>query len=905
MGKKIKKSKRAKGPVGAKAQDLDALFKQAIQCHQAGQLEQAIKMYKTVLTAVPDNASVCNLYGLALHSSGKLENALSLLIKATRLAPQSAKYHYDVGVILQQEGKELKSISYYRAALELDPQNVAAWENLGVALFDCGQNEEAIVTFENALKINPSSLLALTNLATLMRWQGEQQQTLKLLSSALEVDPVYIPAKMKQAEVFLSLGDYRQGWEEYSWRLTGAGRPGQDLVRYVPKPKWDGHSLDGKKLLLYTEQGIGDEVMFASCLPQLLEQKINFHFLCDPRMVTSFKRSFPELSVSANVSGEWGSVAESIDCDYRLPIGDLPKIFRPREESFSDSKSYLKADPVLLKHWQERLRELGDNLKVGISWRGGRQKYTQKARSADLEELSSLLKLPDLSFVNLQYGDCRKEISSLPKDLRAKITTFADIDPLVDLDSFFALITNLDLVITVDNSTVHFAGALGTPTWLLLPALADWRWPVEGTGSRWYPSVRLFRRTFGDSGSWRDLVYSLLPEVGSLLPKTIEMLDTEPAVSLKEMEHASVATTTTKKALFLNDTSYWYHWGCTCTSLAIRQELQERGWQVKGVPIDFLRTLPLPPASVDAWTGGYISSFKASYHALWNDMEQADVIVVNGEGSLHGGEALPLNLLFLMHVAKSKLGKPVHVINHSCYPDDSPEPTGSHLETLFQQVYSGLDTVAVREPVSTSLLEKLGLSVTQSFDCLPLFVDRYRAELSQKKCRKLMVAGSVAYSRKMLEAIALLAQEIDADKCSFLFGANAYPAADDVAVVPLLKNLLQEKFELIHAQSEMQWLLAIASSELFVSGRFHHTIAAACLETPFIVLESNTPKISGLMSLLELGTHINSQDVDFEQSLILLAKELLQAPEKGVLTTCTLARIQKLAQSNFVNLVSL
>ncbi|RME33698.1 MAG: polysaccharide pyruvyl transferase family protein, partial [Deltaproteobacteria bacterium] len=283
-------------------------------------------------------------------------------------------------------------------------------------------------------------------------------------------------------------------------------------------------------------------------------------------------------------------------------------------------------------------------------------------------------------------------------------------------------------------------------------------------------------------------------------------------------------------------------------------------------------------------------------------IEQADAVVVNGEGSLHGGSDLARTLLFLMHSAKTELGRPVHVINHSCYPDDSPQPTGSELESLYRQVYAELDTVAVREPVSASLMEDLGLQIVRSFDCLPLYVDLYRNDIVRDEPRELVLAGSVAWKGEMLKALCALVEQLGIERCFFLYGAAAHPAADDHLAATQLKQALGDRFELIHATSESQWLATIASAKLFVSGRFHHSIAAAFLGTPFIVMESNTPKIQGLMSMLGLDVHVDSSRENAAERLIDLAARLRQHPESALLTDETRRQLLQRAQKNFDHL---
>ena len=581
----------------------------------------------------------------------------------------------------------------------------------------------------------------------------------------------------------------------------------------------------------------------------------------------------------------------------RVPIGDLPRHYRHAAADFHDGEGYLEADPELMKVWARRLAELGGVIKVGISWRGGRQKSTQQARSIPLKAFTPVLSLPNAVFINLQYGDCRKDLLELPKQLRSKMISFEEVDPLTDLEPFFALIANLDLVISVDNSTVHFSGALGVPTWLLLPALADWRWPVEGEDSRWYSSVQLFRQRHEELGGWGAVIDCVTQQLAEKQPVPAKLPSRRSR--LVATEEKQMAEPLSGRALLINDTSFWYHWGCSCTSLAIRDNLREKGFSIAGVPIGDLQGTEPIPVDFDQWNEELIAHFLKTKKELCEKVEAADVLIINGEGSLHGFSPLSASLLCLMYVAKHRFGKPVHVINHSCYPDDKAEPTGSIIEELYMSVYKTLDRVVVREPVSGNLLERLGLDVVRSFDSLPLFVDKYRDQIEHKASGGIIFSGSVAFSNEMLQSFCRVVTAVAGGQCSYLFGANSFPAKDDIFVIQQLQKLLPNGVKLLHARSEVEWLSIISSADLLVSGRFHHSIAAACLGTPFVVMDSNTPKISGLMQQLELQTYVNTKEAGFGDKLVSLADDLIRCPDKGLLTSENQKKINALAKKNF------
>ena len=312
MSKKKTKKKQKLGTLKKEKVNISESLSAAIEYHKQGQIPFAIEIYRKILAVDKNNHVTLNLLGLGLNGLGIVEKSISCLSKAVSISPQNAKYHYDLGVVLQFSGQDEKAIRHYQLSLNLSPGNAAAWENLGVCFFDCCRNSDAVAAFERALNINPISILALTNLATLRRWQGQHEHSLELIDRAIDVDPTYIPARMKKAETLLSLGNFKGGWYEYGWRFLGSGRQGQDTVRYVPVPKWDGGLLKGKTILVHNEQGIGDEVMFASCLPDLLRQKVDCKVICDQRLVSAFRRVFPETEVLPDNRKGWGAVGDRL-----------------------------------------------------------------------------------------------------------------------------------------------------------------------------------------------------------------------------------------------------------------------------------------------------------------------------------------------------------------------------------------------------------------------------------------------------------------------------------------------------------------------------------------------------------------------------------------------------------------
>jgi hypothetical protein len=254
--------------------------------------------------------------------------------------------------------------------------------------------------------------------------------------------------------------------------------------------------------------------MFASCISDLLEQSPSKLFLeCDPRLEALFARSFPGVHVHGKLKDmdfSWlGDIAQP---DYALPIGSLPQFFRNQVREFPERAAYLTPQPDLVQKWTQRLSNLKAGLKIGISWRGGTIASTIKRTSIPLPEWQPLLST-NASFINLQYGDVSEDIATLDG---LQIHDWQDNDPRTGLDNQAALISCLDLVITIDNATVHMAGALGTKTWALVEQVPDWRWPeVFGDCPPLYRSVRLFRQK--QLFEWGDVIDQVAQSLNELI----------------------------------------------------------------------------------------------------------------------------------------------------------------------------------------------------------------------------------------------------------------------------------------------------------------------------------------------------------------------------------------------------
>lgn len=389
------------------------------------------------------------------------------------------------------------AIDRYRALLTRDPRCTAAWFNLGRTLQDAERYEESAASYLKAIELEPGFRDAGLNLGIVLRILGRTDDAVSLFDELIHADPDDAQAHLQRSLTRLAAGDFAVGWDEYTWRWKAEARP----QRQFDRPAWDGSELPGT-LLVTAEQGVGDEIQFASCLPDVLQRVGHCILECEPRLVPLFARSFPTIdAVPTTVSRN--------DFDAHVSIGDLPRLFRRSSDDFPEGQSWLVANPAAVEHWKSRFATLGDGPTIGVAWRGGCKPAVRHSRSTPLASWRPVLQTPNVKFVNLQHGDVSEELGELKEAVSG-----AGVDPLRDLDGFAALVAALDLVISVDNSTVHLAGALGVPVWTLLPFAADFRWMQSTDRSPWYPTMRLFRqRTPGD---WDDVIQNAARDLESV-----------------------------------------------------------------------------------------------------------------------------------------------------------------------------------------------------------------------------------------------------------------------------------------------------------------------------------------------------------------------------------------------------
>ena len=484
-------------------QQIEAYNNLGIVFKEQKKLEKSIQTYHKAIEINPDHAEAHYNLGNAYQEQGKSEKSIQAYHKAIKIQPDYAEVYNNLGIVFKEQGKLEKSIQAYHKAIEIKPNYAEAYNNLGNAYQEQGKSEKSIQAYHKAIEIKPNYMQVYNNMGNAYQEQGELELAIQAYHKAIKIQPNFAEAHNNLGQILLLLGNFHQGWEEYEWRWQCRNSPAGE--RNFPQPLWNGSNLHGKSILVWTEQGLGDEIMFANLLDSLKKIGTNIIVECEKRLVPFFQRSFPEIQFAPRENPPNSRLLNS-DIDYQIPIGSLGQWLRTDEDSFKQNRqSYLTTCAEKSEQIQKRYKSLADdNILVGISWKsiGIKQRQTL-SKSTALKDWTSILSQRDCHFINLQYGDTEPELEQFQAVTGLRIYHDQEIDPLQNLDDFAAQVSALDLVISTSNTTAHIAGALGKRVWTLLPYMPDWRWMLNRNDTLWYPCMRLFRQhTIGD---WNDV----------------------------------------------------------------------------------------------------------------------------------------------------------------------------------------------------------------------------------------------------------------------------------------------------------------------------------------------------------------------------------------------------------------
>jgi tetratricopeptide (TPR) repeat protein len=460
------------------------------------------------LISRPEDEAVGTALIHALVKERDFRTAKPLLEKALERRPQDTALMVAMAEVRMEQGKYLNAGELIEKAFALEPSIDMKGRLAASYLARCDYERTLQLTDEMVAEDPAQAERVAAIRVDALTYCGRFDEALPILDKLIERTPNDHGRRFPRANIHLLNERYAQGWDDYTYRNLAS----TEHLRMVALPQWSGQPLQGKRLLVLAEQGLGDQVMFASCLSDLIaQQPARLVVEVVDRVAPTIARSFPQAEVVPSKQDrrlEW--VKDVGEMDYFAAIGDLPRLYRRSREDFPAHDGYLKADPERVVRWRGALEALGPGPKIGVSWKGGTEPTRTVMRTMQARQLAGLAEAVDAQWVCMQYGPVT---DALAQAREAGMPLHYWPQAIKNLDEFAALCCALDLVITVCNTTVHYAGALGRPVWVMAPRIPEWRYGLMTASMPWYPSSKLFRQP--TSGDWQPVLDRIADELAT------------------------------------------------------------------------------------------------------------------------------------------------------------------------------------------------------------------------------------------------------------------------------------------------------------------------------------------------------------------------------------------------------
>jgi len=476
--------------LGLKPDYLDAHNNLGTVLARQQKLDEAVASYQRAIHLNPSSPGAHNNLGLSLARQGKLDEAVASYRRAIRLKPDDAEVQNNLGIVVAKQDKLGEAEACFQQAIGLRPGYPEAHNNLGSILDKQDRFDEAVACFQRAIGLKPDYPEAHNHLGIALWKQGRVDEAVASYQQALRFRPDYPEAHWNRGLVWLTMGHLEQGWTGYEWRWKCQEF---NLLPPLQAPLWDGSPLDGRTILVRAEQGLGDTLQFIRYLPLVQRRGGRVILVCQSPLVRLLSRS-RGLGVE-RLLAHGDPLPEH---DVHVPLLSLPGLLGTTLESVPADVPYLEAEPQRVAAWRQRLGSYR-GLKIGIVWQGNPDHRMDRFRSTRLTQFASLARVPGVHLFSLQKGPEAEQLAALAGDF--PVTDLGS--GLEDFADTAAALKNLDLVVSVDTSVAHLAGALGVPVWVALPFVAEWRWLMSREDSPWYPTMRLFRQT--GPGQWEGV----------------------------------------------------------------------------------------------------------------------------------------------------------------------------------------------------------------------------------------------------------------------------------------------------------------------------------------------------------------------------------------------------------------
>jgi tetratricopeptide (TPR) repeat protein len=475
-------------------------YNKAIALKGMNQYPAAIKSYQEAIKIDPLNVQAIFNLAFLYNEIKEFDLALNLYSQGIEIDPVNANLFYNRGIVYENKNKFEEALGDFDKALAINPHFELCLFNKSGVLMQLGLIDKSLTTINTAITLSPNNLKNYIKKAVILEEQRDIKGAFELYDHVLKIQPENIEVKAKKSFSTLALENFQEGWELYENRWW-------NMIRIKSnKPELESFNIKNKSILIWGEQGVGDQIIYASLLMDAFKTPNNFYVSIDKRLEGLFRRSF-FLSKNVQFISLDETVPESI-YDYHIPMASLGKFFRNHIEDFDRKpEAYLKADPERISFLSKRIKT-NKNKICGISWRS-KNPQLGLSKSLALQQMLPILKLDNITFVNLQYGETENEIKTLDKKFNIKIKTVDEVDNFNDLDGLTALVEACDFIVTSSNVTAHIAGALNKKTYLLLPFAFGriWYWGESRTQSLWYPSISIYRSN--SSGTWDNPIDAL------------------------------------------------------------------------------------------------------------------------------------------------------------------------------------------------------------------------------------------------------------------------------------------------------------------------------------------------------------------------------------------------------------
>jgi tetratricopeptide (TPR) repeat protein len=499
----------------------------ALALEGLGQLHKALQCYERALGLDPHDPDLYVNLGLVAWKLGMLEGAEKFFRICIAMRPDSASAYNNLGGVLRDKGENDEAVEVLRGAIYTMPNAAELWNSLGSVVMEQGQVNEALTFYGEALRLSPKYARVYHNKGYALNHTGPLDEALKNYDKALKLTSSpkdEIEIRHSRALCLLGMGRLDEGWNEWEARHNPQFRG--SMLYAIDTPRWQGEDLAGKRLLIVGEQGLGDELMFATGYRELIDQigaNGQLIITCDTRLSSLFERSFPGALIgpyqNSRHNGKgvrvvpWLNTVDPID--YFSPCGSTLRFVRNDIDAFPTEEPTLRADPDRIDVWRDRLADMNDKPKVGICWRSLVMSARRAKYFSPMEHWGPVLKNKDVQFVNLQYGECADDIADAKRLFDVDIHDFEDLDLKDALDENAALCGALDLVISAPTAAGALAGAVGTEVWLL--AIGD-VWPMLGTDRfPWFPNNHVIMPdTYSD---WENLMAKVGDELAEFCSK--------------------------------------------------------------------------------------------------------------------------------------------------------------------------------------------------------------------------------------------------------------------------------------------------------------------------------------------------------------------------------------------------